>query len=79
MQDGYTQSGAGPSDMRVAGEDLQHARQQRTADEAPNPHRMVTYSDGVGGPIKQYLADEMSRHMQSKELRLKDLYNSYTR
>lgn len=55
MQDGYTQIGAGDSDMRVAGEDLQHNRQTRTADELHVPVRMVRQSMEDGGPMKQQM------------------------
>src|ERR1700690_1110866 len=55
MQDGYTQVGAGDSDMRVAGKDLQHNRQTRTADEAHVPVRRVTPQYEGGGPMKEHM------------------------
>ncbi len=63
MQDGYTQSGAGSSDMRVAGQDLQHARQ----------------SYASGGPMKHFFDQELHRHGQGRDMRLADLKNHYTR
>jgi len=79
MQDGYTQVGAGPSDNRMAGEDLQHNRQTRTADEAPSPHRVKTHSAGSGGPMKTALDQEKARHENSKGERLKHLEDHYRR
>jgi hypothetical protein len=79
MQDGYTQSGAGDSDMRVAGKDLQHARQARTADEAPVPVRIVRQQAGDGGPMKAALDEELARHRESKEMRLAHLLEHYQR
>ena len=79
MQDGYTQSGAGPSDMRVAGEDLQHNRQTRTADELHVPVRIVKQSYASGGPMKQQLDEEVGRHREARDMRLADIKNHYTR
>ena len=79
MQDGYTQTGAGASDMRVAGKDLQHARQLRTADEAPNPQRMIRANSGQGGPMKEALQEEMERHALGKTMRLDHLQQHYQR
>ena len=78
MQDGYTQSGAGASDMRMAGKDLQHNRQTRTADEAHVPVRMVT-QERTGGPMKQHLDQEMARHREARQMRLQDLEKAYKR
>lgn len=66
MQDGYTQSGAGDSDMMVAGEDLQHARQKRGADELHVPVRIVRQSREDGGPMKHNieLMDNQMNHLQ---------------
>jgi hypothetical protein len=51
--DGWGQVGAGMSDMRIAGKDLQHNRQTRTADENPTGReRIVRASSGQGGPMK---------------------------
>lgn len=79
MQDGYTQVGAGASDNRIAGEDLQHNRQTRTADEAPTPHRVKTHREGSGGPMKHEIEQESSRHRNSKGERLKHLEDHYRR
>ena len=80
MQDGYTQMGAGDSDMRVGGKDLQHHRQPRTADENPaGIVRKVTHSYAAGGPMKQMLNDEMQRHKESKMMRLEHLEKHYKR
>jgi hypothetical protein len=79
MQDGYTQSGAGPSDMRVAGEDLQHHRQPRTADEAPSHKRMQTRI-GDGGPqLSEIIAQEAKQHAMGRQMRLDHLKNHYER
>jgi hypothetical protein len=79
MQDGYTQTGAGQSDNRVAGQDLQHNRQTRTADEAPSPHRVKTQYDAPGSQISKALSQEMDRHTKSKVERLKHLEDHYRR
>lgn len=79
MQDGYTQSGAGDSDMRLAGKDLQHNRQERTADEMHVPVRMVRQSADKGGPMKEALDRELARHEESRGMRLKDLERHYQR
>jgi hypothetical protein len=55
MRDGIGQSGAGLSDNRLAGEDLQHNRQTRTADEAPQVKRMMTQAALGGGPMKEHM------------------------
>ena len=79
MQDGYTQVGAGQSDMRIAGDDLQHNRQPRTADEWHVPVRMVRRSAGEGGPMKEYLDREAAQHKIGRALRLEHLKQSYER
>lgn len=58
--DGFGQVGVGPSDMRVAGEDLQHNRQTRTADEAHVPHRIVRQQANGGGPMKEHMDHQRS-------------------
>lgn len=77
--DGWGFMGAGASDNRLAGEDLQHKRQTRTADEAPNPVRKVTYSEGAGGPIRQAIDAELNRHMEASKMRVKHLEDHYKR
>ena len=79
MQDGYTQVGAGQSDMRQCGEDLQHNRQTRTADELHVPVRMVRQSREDGGPMKHHLEEEQARHKEARAMRLQDLERHYKR
>lgn len=79
MQDGYTQSGAGDSDMRVAGKDLQHNRQTRTAYELHVPVRRFTQHYGDGGPMKQHLDEESERHEESKNMRKEHMEKHYKR
>lgn len=79
MQDGYTQTGCGDSDMRVGGKDLQHNRQTRTADEAPNEMRMKTQAPGLGGPMKQIIDEEMQRHKEGRTMRMEHLEKHYKR
>lgn len=79
MQDGYTQVGAGDSDMRVASNDLQHGRQPRTADEAHMPIRRVHQSAGSGGPMKEALTREIQQHAKGRSLRLDHLQKNYMR
>lgn len=78
--DGFGQMGAGDSDMRIAGNDLQHFRQPKTADENPSGlirvHRMAS---GQGGPIKEALNAEAARHKEAKAMRMKHLEDHYTR
>lgn len=78
--DGVGQVGAGMDDNRIAGKDLQHNRQTRTADENPSgQERMVRSSAGQGGPMKEALDAEMSRHRESKAMRVKHLEDHYKR
>jgi hypothetical protein len=77
--DGWGFLGAGTSDNRIAGEDLQHNRQTRTADELHGPVRMVTQSYASGGPMKQFLDEELHRHRDAHDMRLADLKNHYER
>ena len=69
MQDGYTQVGAGDSDMRMAGKDLQHNRQTRTADEAHVPVRMVRQQAEGGGPMKEHIEHMkgLSHHLEMEK------------
>lgn len=73
MQDGYTQVGAGDSDMRVAGKDLQHNRQPRTADEAHIPVRRVKQYIQGGGPMKEHMdhkeAHGLHHHLEIEKAR----------
>ena len=59
MQDGYTQVGAGDSDMRIAGKDLQHHRQPREGRELHEPVRIITQYREAGGPMKEHMEHEM--------------------
>ena len=75
--DGWGFLGAGTDDNRLAGTDLHHNRQNRTADELHAPVRIVTQPKESGGPMKhQELKDRLdeslgakhgreSKHMQS--------------
>jgi len=64
--DGIGQMGAGRSDMRLAGEDLQHYNQKKD-------NNVIRPNYASGGPVKEMLSDELNRHSESKSLRLKDL------
>lgn len=78
--DGWGQTGAGASDMRVAGKDLQHNRQTRTADENPTgKQRVVRQTTGSGGPMKEAIDVEMARHRDAHTMRLKHLEDHYKR
>lgn len=73
MQDAIGQVGAGDSDMRVAGNDLQHSRQKRTGNRAEHT-TPVSQMD-----VHEALMNENERHKQSRELRLEHLKNHYER
>lgn len=78
--DGWGQMGAGASDMRIAGQDLQHHRQTRTADENPSGVvRKVRASAESGGPMKEAMDTEMARHNEARGMRLKHLEDHYKR
>lgn len=79
MQDGIGQVGASVDDRRLAGRDLQHNVQLRTADEAVHHHRMHTAQMGQGGPVKEALDREMSQHKGGRDMRLKHLEQHYQR
>lgn len=78
--DGWGQMGAGPSDMRIGGDDLQHYRQLRTADE-----KLQGYSKYIkplynsGGPVKEMLDVELKRHQEARQTYLKQLEDHYKR
>lgn len=72
MQDGIGQVGAGQSDMRLAGEDLQHNRQKRTGNRAEHStpisqievheaimNEKLSHNDG----FKQRISD-LQRHLR---------------
>lgn len=65
--DGWGFMGAGDSDMRVAGEDLQHNRQKLTGNRAK-------YSTPVSQiEVHEALMNENKQHKESKSMRLQDL------
>lgn len=68
--DGWGFLGAGTSDNRLAGTDLQHNRQTRTADELHVPVRIVTQSRESGGPMKEHTEHQM--HHEHPEHQLKE-------
>lgn len=63
MQDGIGQMGAGDSDMRIAGEDLQHHRQPRTATEIHEPVRVLKREFQGGGPMHEHHKEHDHGHM----------------
>jgi hypothetical protein len=77
--DGWQTAGTGQSDNRLAGKDLQHNRQARTADEFHEPIRQVRQQAQMGGPMKEHmdgkmphqlsehLSHEMKQHEHAKE------------
>ena len=72
MQDGYTQVGAGQNDTRVAGKDLQHFTQTKTADEWHVPVRFVRQEAQMGGPMKEYMDSQgknSKEHLESEKRR----------
>lgn len=73
--DGWGFMGAGASDKRLAGDDLQQYRQPLTADEGSYPQRRVRAESEGGGPIKEHLDQEEARHKQSAEQRMRHLAN----
>lgn len=92
--DGWGFLGAGASDKRQAGEDLQHNKQTRTADENPTgEQRMVRQPAAQGGPMKEHmdkmahesrpmkehLSDEKTRHDNAKEHHMKHLERHHSR
>jgi len=78
--DGWGFLGAGASDMRQVGEDLQHNRQTRTDDENPaGMNRTVRQTSGLGGPMKEAIDKEMARHKEARVMRLKHLEDHYKR
>lgn len=70
--DGWGFLGAGTSDNRLAGTDLQHNRQTRTADELHAPVRIVRQSSESGGPMKEHMdkhKSDMSMHLDHEKHR----------
>jgi hypothetical protein len=66
--DGWGQVGAGVDDNRLAGRDLQHNRQTRTADELHLPVGMVRQSAESGGPMKEYVDNQEHKSPMQKLL-----------
>lgn len=72
MQDGIGQVGAGQSDMRIAGEDLQHNRQKRTGNRAPHNtpvsqievHEAIMNEKRAHGEGKQQRISDLQRHLR---------------
>lgn len=64
--DGWGQVGAGPSDRRIAGDDLQHYTQNLKASERPTQHRIVRHEREDGGPMKQNLKDRLDESLSAK-------------
>jgi hypothetical protein len=74
MQDGIGQQGAGTSDMRQGGRDVQHARQYSSQGTNKAVYGGFTQQD-----LHEALMEEQGRHRQSKEARLSDLKKHYER
>ena len=73
MQDGIGQMGAGDSDMRIAGEDLQHHRQKRSGNRAEHS-TPVSQMD-----VHEALMKEVERHKEGRAVRLEHLAKHYKR
>lgn len=73
MQDGYTQVGAGDSDMRVAGKDLQHNRQTLSGNRAQHT-TPVSQMD-----VHEALMKEVEAHKEGRSMRLGDLERHFKR
>ncbi len=73
MQDGIGQTGAGTSDMRLSGTDLQHNVQKRNRE----------YANASNGQsqieVHEALLREIERHKESKAMRLEHLAKHYMR
>jgi hypothetical protein len=65
--DGWGQGGAGQDDRRLAGRDLQHAVQNKTADEGHIPVRRVVQNWQDGGPMKHHMEHEHHKHEHGHE------------
>lgn len=79
--DGWGFLGAGTSDNRMAGMDLQHNIQNRTADEGSSPKRIVTQTAESGGPMKheELVEQEKTRHEHAMKHQRHHLENHYGR
>lgn len=73
MIDGIGQVGAGDSDMRIAGNDLQHSRQKRSGNRAQHSSPVSQIE------VHEALMKEVERHKEGKQLRLEHLQKHYKR
>ena len=73
MQDGIGQMGAGDSDMRIAGEDLQHSRQKRSGNQAEHSTPVSQIE------VHEALMNEVERHKEGRAVRLEHLAKHYKR
>ncbi len=73
MQDGIGQMGAGDSDMRIAGSDLQHNRQKRSGNQAEHT-TPVSQMD-----VHEALMRELETHKEGRQVRLDHLGQHYKR
>jgi len=73
MQDGIGQMGAGQSDMRIAGNDLQHNRQKRTGNAAEHSTPVSQIE------VHEAIMNEAAQHKEARERRLYDLAQHYKR
>lgn len=92
--DGWGFLGAGSSDRRLGGTDLQHNVQKRSEGQFRGPIRIVTTSSESGGPMKHheledrqhesqgmhdYLEDEKHRHEKAMEHHKHHIEKHYSR
>lgn len=73
MRDGIGQMGAGDSDMRIAGADLQHHRQKRTGNESEHSTPISQIE------VHEALMQESKRHKEGKQMRVEHLAKHYKR
>lgn len=73
MQDGIGQVGAGDSDMRVGGNDLQHSRQTLSGNRAQHTSP-VSQMD-----VHEALMREVEAHKEGRAMRLGDLERHFKR
>lgn len=71
--DGWGFMGAGDSDMRLAGKDLQHHIQKRSGNQSEH-NTPVSQID-----VHEALMNEVDRHKEGKALRLEHLSKHYKR
>jgi hypothetical protein len=71
--DGIGQVGAGDSDMRVAGADLQHNRQKRTGNRAEHSTPVSQIE------VHEALQKEIQSHAKGRQLRVEHLAQHYKR